>query len=40
MTMGVPALQGDFDAHRRRLEELGTEVVLVEKPGVTGCRRS
>jgi 5'-phosphate synthase pdxT subunit len=26
------ALQGDFDAHRRRLEELGTEVVLVKKP--------
>ena len=26
------ALQGDFDAHRRRLEELGAEVVLVRKP--------
>lgn len=26
------ALQGDFDAHRRRLEELGAEVVLVKKP--------
>jgi 5'-phosphate synthase pdxT subunit len=25
-------LQGDFDAHRRRLEELGAEVVLVKKP--------
>jgi len=25
-------LQGDFDAHRRRLEELGAEVVLVRKP--------
>src|SRR5208282_5853593 len=24
--------QGDFDAHRRRLEELGTKVVLVRKP--------
>lgn len=30
--IGVLALQGDFDAHRRRLEELGTEVVLVRKP--------
>ncbi len=26
-------MQGDFDAHRRRLEELGAEVVLVKKPG-------
>jgi len=25
-------LQGDFDAHRRRLEELGADVVLVKKP--------
>ena len=25
------ALQGDFDAHRRRLEELGAEVALVRK---------
>ena len=25
-------MQGDFDAHRRRLEELGAEVVLVKKP--------
>jgi len=31
MKMGVLALQGDFDAHRRRLEELGTEVVLIKK---------
>jgi len=30
--LGVLALQGDFDAHRRRLEELGAEVVLVRKP--------
>jgi 5'-phosphate synthase pdxT subunit len=29
--VGVLALQGDFDAHRRRLEELGAEVVLVKK---------
>jgi pyridoxal 5'-phosphate synthase pdxT subunit len=26
------ALQGDFDAHRKRLEELGANVVLVRKP--------
>ena len=31
MTIGVLALQGDFDAHRRRLEELGADVVLVRK---------
>lgn len=30
-TIGVLALQGDFDAHRRRLEELGAEVLLVRK---------
>ena len=29
--IGVLALQGDFDAHRRRLEQLGAEVVLVKK---------
>ena len=32
MIIGVLALQGDFDAHRRRLEELRAEVVLVRKP--------
>lgn len=32
MKIGVLALQGDFDAHRRRLEELGVEVILVKKP--------
>ena len=32
MTIGVLALQGDFDAHRRRLEELSVHVVLVKKP--------
>jgi 5'-phosphate synthase pdxT subunit len=32
MIVGVLALQGDFEAHRRRLEELGAEVVLVKKP--------
>ncbi len=30
--MGVLALQGDFAAHRKRLEELGAKVVLVKKP--------
>jgi 5'-phosphate synthase pdxT subunit len=32
MKIGVLALQGDFDAHRRRMEELGAEVVLIKKP--------
>src|SRR5215831_9615431 len=32
MKIGVLALQGDFDAHRLRLEELGAEVMLVKKP--------
>ncbi len=32
MKIGVLAIQGDFDAHRHRLEELGAEVVLVRKP--------
>lgn len=32
MKIGVLALQGDFDAHRKRLEELGADVVLVRKP--------
>ena len=32
MKIGVLAIQGDFDAHRRRLEELGAEVVDVRKP--------
>jgi len=31
MKIGVLALQGDFDAHRQRLEELGAKVVLVKK---------
>ncbi len=31
-TIGVLALQGDFDAHRQRLEELGAKVVLVKRP--------
>jgi pyridoxal 5'-phosphate synthase pdxT subunit len=33
MKIGVLAVQGDFDAHRHRLEELGAEVVLVRQPG-------
>src|ERR1700728_2227580 len=33
MKIGVLALQGDFDAHRRRLEDLGAEVALVKHPG-------
>jgi len=32
MKIGVLAIQGDFDAHRQRLEELGADVVLVRKP--------
>jgi 5'-phosphate synthase pdxT subunit len=32
MNIGVLALQGDFDAHRKRLQELGANVVLVKKP--------
>src|SRR5438876_5496374 len=31
-TIGVLAIQGDFDAHRKRLEELGAKAVLVRKP--------
>src|SRR5215831_14931321 len=31
MKIGVLAIQGDFDAHRRRLEQLGADVVLVRK---------
>jgi 5'-phosphate synthase pdxT subunit len=32
MTIGILALQGDYDAHRRRVEELGAKAVLVRKP--------
>ena len=32
MTIGVLAIQGDYEAHRQRLEELGAAVVLVRKP--------
>ncbi len=32
MKIGVLALQGDFAAHRKRLEELGAETLLVRNP--------
>ena len=32
MKIGVLAVQGDFDVHRKRLEELGAQVLLVRKP--------
>jgi pyridoxal 5'-phosphate synthase pdxT subunit len=32
MKIGVLAVQGDFDAHKKRLEQLGADVVLVRKP--------
>jgi antitoxin ParD1/3/4 len=32
MKIGVLALQGDFDAHGKRLEELDADVVLVRNP--------
>jgi len=32
MTIGVLAIQGDFDAHKKRLEQLGADVVLVRQP--------
>jgi 5'-phosphate synthase pdxT subunit len=32
LTIGVLALQGDFDAHRQTLERLGVRTVLVRKP--------
>ena len=32
MKIGVLAIQGDFDAHRRRLEQLGAQTLLVKKP--------
>jgi 5'-phosphate synthase pdxT subunit len=31
ITVGVLALQGDYDAHRQRLQELGERAVLVRK---------
>src|SRR5215471_8188412 len=32
MKVGVLAIQGDFEAHKARLEKLGAEVRLVRKP--------
>ncbi|HET9789750.1 MAG TPA: pyridoxal 5'-phosphate synthase glutaminase subunit PdxT [Candidatus Angelobacter sp.] len=32
MTIGVLAIQGDYEAHKARLEQLGADVVLVRKP--------
>lgn len=32
LTIGVLALQGDYDAHRQTLEKLGVRTVLVRKP--------
>jgi 5'-phosphate synthase pdxT subunit len=32
MNIGVLAIQGDYEAHRSRLKELGAEVTLVRKP--------
>ncbi len=32
MTIGVLAIQGDYEAHKARLEQLGARVVLVRKP--------
>ena len=32
MTIGVLAIQGDYEAHKARLELLGANVVLVRKP--------
>jgi pyridoxal 5'-phosphate synthase pdxT subunit len=36
MTVGVLALQGDFEAHCRRLDELGAVVRLVRRPDQLG----
>jgi len=32
MTIGVLAIQGDYDAHRQMLARLGADVLLVKKP--------
>src|SRR5437588_4459328 len=31
-TVGVLTIQGDFDAHKTRLEELAAKVILIRKP--------
>ena len=37
MTIGVLAIQGDYEAHKARLEQLGAEVTLVRKPEQLGA---
>jgi pyridoxal 5'-phosphate synthase pdxT subunit len=37
MRVGVLAIQGDYEAHKARLEELGAEVTLVRKPEQLGA---
>ncbi len=37
MTIGVLAIQGDYEAHKARLEQLGAEVMLVRKPEQLDC---
>ena len=32
MTIGVLAIQGDYEAHKSRLEQLGAKVMLIRKP--------
>ena len=32
MKIGVLAIQGDYEAHKARLEQLGAKVTLVRKP--------
>jgi pyridoxal 5'-phosphate synthase pdxT subunit len=32
MTIGVLAIQGDYEAHKVRLEQLGAKVILIKKP--------
>jgi 5'-phosphate synthase pdxT subunit len=32
MTIGVLAIQGDYEAHKARLQQLGADVTLVRKP--------
>ena len=32
MKIGVLAIQGDYEAHKKRLEQLGADVTLVRKP--------
>jgi pyridoxal 5'-phosphate synthase pdxT subunit len=36
MTIGILALQGDYEAHAKRLRELGAETLLVRRPEQLG----